>query len=74
MINGMFVAYWKCGICCGGAYIDTPDAGAGAGRMIMEALRDGRKVGYIKPGDPVHPVLVWQCPHTASERSGDGNG
>jgi hypothetical protein len=62
MAEGMFVTYWKCGICCGGAYIDTPDAQAGAGRMLLEAVRAGRKVGYIGSGD-AHPVLVWKCPH-----------
>lgn len=62
MAKGMFITYWKCGVCCGGAYIDTPDAEPGASRMILEALREGRKVGYVD-STYMHPLLVWQCPH-----------
>jgi hypothetical protein len=42
-----FVTYWPCGKCPSGAALDDSGNDPETGLMLLNAVRQGRKVGYV---------------------------
>lgn len=60
MNQGIFVTYFACGTCVAGASLDDGRDTSFSADMLLDAVRDGRRVTYWKPGQSNEPIR-FQC-------------